>query len=205
MTRMSRNWSRRRRYTPPRSPFRKFLDYCVAFAILGLIVLIVARLDRVETRQTTGAAIVNDGDSITLGAERIRLRGIDAPEYTQTCQKDGADYPCGRRAREALARLVAGKSVSCSGWERDRYNRLLGVCTAGGVDLNRAQVEQGWAVAYGDYDDLEQAARQKGLGIWAGTFERPREWRDTHRMPVEPHHGSAGSMLNWLREMLRLS
>jgi len=202
---MSRIRPRRRRYAPPRSPFRKFLDYCIAFAILGLIVVIVARLDRAETRQANGVAIVNDGDSITLGEERIRLRGIDAPEYTQVCQKDGTDYPCGRRAREALARLIAGKPVTCSGSERDRYDRLLAVCTADGVNLNRAQVEQGWAVAYGDYDDLEQAARRNGVGIWAGTFERPREWRDAHRMPVEPHHGSAGSFLDRLRQMLRLS
>ncbi|MGB3389054.1 MAG: thermonuclease family protein [Pseudaminobacter sp.] len=188
-----------------RNRFGKFLDYCLAAAILGLLVLVSARIDRVETRQVGGTATVNDGDSITLGAERIRLLGIDAPEYRQVCRRNGTEYACGRQAREALVRLVASRDVACSGWERDRYGRLLAVCTAGGVELNRSQVEQGWAVAYGAYDEVEQIARQKRLGIWAGEFERPRQWRDSHGGMAERNHDYLGAMLNWLREILRFS
>src|SRR5437868_12664964 len=116
---MSRSWSPRlrRRYAAPRpiSPWRKLLDYGLAVVILGLLILLAARLDRVETRQTQGAAIINDGDSITLGTERIRMRGIDAPEYTQTCRRNGVDYACGTLARESLVRLIAGRPVTCSG------------------------------------------------------------------------------------------
>ncbi|TIT92457.1 MAG: thermonuclease family protein, partial [Mesorhizobium sp.] len=100
---MSRSWSRgpRRRYAPrpPRSLWRRLLDYGLTAIVLGLFILVAARLDRFETRKEQGTAIVNDGDSLTLGTERIRMRGIDAPEYTQTCRKEGADYPCGRLAR----------------------------------------------------------------------------------------------------------
>src|SRR4051794_13314220 len=98
---------RRRSYAaPPRSLFRRLLDYALTAAILALLALVAARLDRVETRKIAGDAVISDGDSITLKGERIRLRGIDAPEYNQTCQKSGATYPCGRRSREALARLT---------------------------------------------------------------------------------------------------
>ncbi|TKB23363.1 MAG: thermonuclease family protein, partial [Mesorhizobium sp.] len=94
---MSRSWSRwprQRYYAPrPRSLWRRLMDYGLTLIVLGLLILLAARLDRVETRKTEGAAIVNDGDSITLGSERIRMRGIDAPEYSQICRKDGADYP----------------------------------------------------------------------------------------------------------------
>ncbi|RUZ03354.1 thermonuclease family protein, partial [Mesorhizobium sp. M7A.F.Ca.CA.001.12.2.1] len=155
---MSRSWSprpRRRYVARPRSLWRRLVDYGLAVIILGLLILLAARLDRVETRKTQGVAIINDGDSITLGTERIRMRGIDAPEYTQTCRKNGADYSCGTLARQSLVRLIAGKPVSCTGWQRDRYGRLLGDCTAGGKDLNRAQVEAGWAVAYGDFESEE--------------------------------------------------
>lgn len=203
MTRMSRYRPRRQPSARPRSAFRIVLDICLALAILGMLAVVATRIDRVAMRQTIGSVTVNDGDTITLNGERIRLLGIDAPEYMQSCRKDGADYPCGRQAREAMVRLAAGKTVTCEGWERDRYGRLLAVCKAGGVDLNRALVEQGWAVAYGDYDDAERLARKRRAGIWAGSFEQPRDWRAAHAGATEPRHDSGGSMLDWLREIFR--
>lgn len=198
--------SRRRAYPAPRrSLFRRLLDYGLTTAILVLLAVVAARLDRVETRRISGEAVINDGDSITLKGERIRLRGIDAPEYNQTCEKDGTSYPCGRRAREALASLAKGGTIECSGWERDRYGRLLGVCTSGGVNLNRRQVEAGWAVAYGDYTDAEQAARQRGAGLWAGSFERPRDWRVEHGAMAEGEHDLVARVLNWLRAIFGFS
>ena len=64
--RASGGLSRRRIPAPPRSLFRRLLDYALAAAILFLLALVAARLDRVETRKVSGDAIVNDGDSITL-------------------------------------------------------------------------------------------------------------------------------------------
>ncbi|MER8442851.1 thermonuclease family protein [Mesorhizobium sp. M1066] len=204
---MSRSWSprsRRRYVARPRSLWRRLVDYGLAVIILGLLILLAARLDRVETRKTQGVAIINDGDSITLGTERIRMRGIDAPEYTQTCLRNGADYSCGTLARQSLVRLIAGKPVSCTGWQRDRYGRLLGDCTAGGKDLNRAQVEAGWAVAFGDFESEEAVARAGKAGIWAGTFDRPQDWRDSHHGEVvEKKHGTLASIGDAVREIFR--
>lgn len=204
---MSRSWSQRpgRRPYParPRSPWRRFFDYALAVLFLALIALVVARLDRVSTRQQSGTAIVNDGDTITLSNERIRLRGIDAPEYMQLCRKDGADYPCGKQSQQALAKLIGGRAVSCSGWQRDRYDRLLGDCRAGDVDLNAEQVRAGWAVAFGDYDLEEAAARRARAGIWAGSFDEPREWRRSHEGRLEPKHGALASAGDMLRGLFR--
>ncbi|RUT96972.1 thermonuclease family protein [Mesorhizobium sp. USDA-HM6] len=205
---MSRSWSRgpRRRYAPrpPRSLLRRLLDYGLTAVVLGLFILVAARLDRFETRKEQGTAIVNDGDSLTLGTERIRMRGIDALEYTQTCRKEGADYPCGKLARQSLVRLIANRPVSCSGWQRDRYGRLLGDCKAGGTDLNRAQVQAGWAVAFGDFETEEAVARVAKVGIWAGSFEEPQDWRDSHHdQPVESKHGTLASLGDALRELFR--
>ncbi|MDX8447376.1 thermonuclease family protein [Mesorhizobium captivum] len=205
---MSRSWSRgpRRRYAPrpPRSLWRRLLDYGLTAVVLGLFILVAARLDRFETRKEQGAAIVNDGDSLTLGTERIRMRGIDAPEYTQTCRKEGADYPCGRLARQSLVRLIANRPVSCRGWQRDRYGRLLGACKAGDTDLNRAQVQAGWAVAFGDFETEEATARVAKVGIWAGSFEEPQDWRDSHHdQPAERKHGTLASLGDALRELVR--
>lgn len=205
---MSRSWSRRprRRYAParPRTLWRRLLDYALTALLLGLFILVAARLDRFETRKEQGMAIVNDGDSITLGTERIRMRGIDAPEYTQSCRKDGSDYPCGKLARQSLVWLIANRPVSCSGWQRDRYGRLLGDCKAGDTDLNRAQVQAGWAVAFGDFETEETVARAAKAGIWAGSFEEPQDWRDSHHdQPAERRHGTLASLGDALRELVR--
>lgn len=199
--RSSRRW--RRAPAGPRSPWRRLWDWSLTIAILGLLAVLAARLDRTETKSLEGRVVVNDGDSLTLGAERIRLRGIDAPEFEQTCRKNGADYPCGRQARQALVGLIGGRPVSCSGWQRDKYDRLLATCTAGGRELNRSQVEAGWAVAYGGYEAEEFAARRSGVGLWAGSFERPGDWREMHGGMAESEHANWGAVVNWLRQTFR--
>ena len=80
-------------------------DALLTVVILGLFALLAARLDTTQTYKPEGRAIINDGDTITIGSERIRLRGIDAPEQDQICNGDGGQYPCGRRSREALVSL----------------------------------------------------------------------------------------------------
>lgn len=177
----------------------------LAAAILGLLALVAARLDRVETRQAVGSAVVNDGDSLTISGQRIRLRGIDAPEYAQVCNKDGAGYRCGQMARSALVDLIAARPVTCTGWERDRYDRLLATCVAGAVELNRTLVREGWAVAYGDFESEERMARDSRSGLWAGEFERPRLWRDSHGGMVESAHDVFGAIMNGLRAIFRIS
>jgi endonuclease YncB( thermonuclease family) len=204
---MSRTWQREpQRFRPRsrRSAGRKVLDYGLTIALFALLALLAARLDRIGTRNEQGAARVNDGDTITLGQERIRLRGIDAPEYTQTCERNGEDYACGRMARQALVDLIGGRQVFCAGWQRDRYGRLLGDCLAGDVDLNRALVGAGWAVAYGGYEAEERKARAAKAGIWAGSFNRPQDWRRVHDRPDERPHDTFGSLGDAFRELFRL-
>jgi len=194
---------RPRSRTRPRRSRRLLTDAMLALAILAMLGLVATRLDRVETRQTVGSAVVNDGDSITISGQRIRLRGIDAPEYAQTCRKGGADYRCGQSARSALVALIAGQPVTCTGWERDRYGRLLGACVAGSTELNRMLVREGWAVAYGDFESEERQARESRSGLWAGEFDRPRQWRESHGGMAEGVHDVLGMAINWLREIFR--
>ncbi|MFI0846264.1 thermonuclease family protein [Mesorhizobium sp. IMUNJ 23232] len=186
------------RRSTSRGLFRRAFDLFLAVVILGLLALLAARLDRVETLRPAGVAIVNDGDTITIAGEKIRLRGIDAPEYSQTCLRAGIKYACGREAREALRKLIGAKPVACAGWQRDRYGRLLGDCKAGSTDLNRSLVEQGWAVAFGGFEAEELAAQRAGRGLWAGEFERPRQWRETHGSMVEDDHGRLGTLWGWI-------
>jgi len=168
--------------------WRAVADWAAVLLLFGACGLLVARLDRLASRQMEGAAAIVDGDTLTLAGTRIRLRGMDAFERGQTCRRGGAGYDCGAEATTALAGLVGGRRVACEGRERDRYGRLLAVCTAGGRDLNAAMVSAGWAVAYGAYDVEEFRARAAGAGAWAGAFEPPSEWRGVHGgRPESPH------------------
>ena len=178
-----------------------FAGTIATILIFAALAVLASRLDRAATLHAEGRPTVNDGDTITLGGERIRLKGIDAPEYRQTCRRDGREWPCGRRAREALGDMVGGRGITCAGWERDRYGRLLAVCHAGEADINRRMVEEGWAVAYGNYGDAEAAARRAGRGLWAGEFERPRDWRRSHGGIAESTHDGFSAIFNWLRQL----
>lgn len=142
-------------------------------------------------------ARVLDGDSLVLAGREIRLLGVDAPEYNQTCvnKNRGTEFSCGKQARSHLAKLVNGKTVVCNGWEHDRYDRLLAQCKAGETDLNRRMVRDGWAVSFGDYGSEEEIAKRQGAGLWSSSFETPSQWRENNR---EAHRSSVfGWMLAW--------
>ncbi|MBX6375267.1 MAG: thermonuclease family protein [Acetobacteraceae bacterium] len=128
-----------------------------------------------------GRARVIDGDTIEVAGRRVRLHGIDAPERDQACERGGRSYACGEEATRALAQLLAGREVRCAGRGQDRYGRVLAVCRAGGADIGEAMVRAGWAVAFRryaeDYASAEAAARRERLGLWAGRFDAPEDWR----------------------------
>lgn len=135
----------------------------------------------------TGEATVVDGDTLVIGAERIRLHGIDAPESNQDC---GDGWPCGREATRAVEELTRGKSIRCEGDTRDRYDRLIAVCYAGPVDIGGDLVRRGLALAYRTYStayvEHEDEARQHGRGMWSGAFVAPWDWRRGVTLPENP-------------------
>ena len=162
--------------------FRTIRDGVTAFAMLALIWLIAAKLNDQPETLHSGTFHAADGDSLAIGGERMRLKGIDAPELVQSCERNGRPWSCGREARDALQRLVAGADTQCGGTERDQYQRLLVICRRGTLDINGEMVRTGMAVSYGDYRRQEDEARARRSGLWAGTFERPRDFRDDERL-----------------------
>lgn len=139
-----------------------------------------------------GRLHVGDGDSLTLDGVRIRLLGIDAPEYGQSCALVGERHPCGREAREHLLHLIAGRPVTCTGSRHDRYGRRLGRCRAGDTDLNAEMVRSGWALAYDGHEREEAEARAHGRGLWSGEFVRPEDFRRDKR-----EHRDRGWFEHW--------
>lgn len=133
-----------------------------------------------------GVASVVDGDTLDIHGQRVRLWGVDAPESSQTCTVAGKVAQCGQAAALALADFIGQKTVSCTRKDTDRYGRLVGVCSVAGVEVNRWQVEQGNALAYVQYggavyNEAEARARAARLGVWAGEFVKPWDFRAARR------------------------
>jgi endonuclease YncB( thermonuclease family) len=153
-------------------------------AILLLLAVLLPRAsgaaDHVE-----GMAFVIDGDTIEIQDERIRLWGIDAPEIAQRCTEDGASYPCGLDSSQELRKRIGRKPVSCVRRDTDRYGRMVALCTVADIDISRWMVQQGQAIAFRryslDYVEDEDAARAAKVGIWAGEFQDPSEFRHQSR------------------------
>ena len=133
--------------------------------------------------ELAGKPRIVDGDTLDLAGKKIRLFGIDAPEGKQTCTLDGKAWACGIEARDALARLIDGKPITCQQRDIDRYKRIVAVCHVEGLDLNGAMVRQGWALAYRRYSrayvEAEDEARLAVVGIWRAKVTEPWEWRQS--------------------------
>jgi endonuclease YncB( thermonuclease family) len=109
---------------------------------------------------------VIDGDSIEVGAEELRLLGINAPERTE-CY--------GPEATAALRALTEGPAISWMPEGSDQYGRTLAVVDAGlPSSVNVMMVEQGMAIAVTVDSQIsdtlmqaEEGARRLGIGMWA--------------------------------------
>jgi endonuclease YncB( thermonuclease family) len=174
----------RLRRGPPRSIGRTATESFVFILVLAIVLAGLKFSGLLSIDE--GPVRVIDGDSLWRGEAEIRLSGIDAPEYRQTCKdKSGQDWACGQNAARALKQLIGGRDVACEIRDTDRFERLVAVCKAGEVDLNQEMVRQGWAISFGTlgvgYASAEAQARNDRRGIWRGNFERPQDWRRRHQ------------------------
>src|SRR6476661_4678042 len=130
----------------------------------------------------TGVPKIREGDSIVIGAARIRLGGIDAPSTDQLClNTKGERWTCGAAARDELIKHVGTKSWTCHTRTTDRRGRVVARCEVEGEDIQKWMASNGWALAYTrvsrDYEADEKAAREAKAGMWQGAFIAPWDWR----------------------------
>ena len=180
---------------------RLFRDGVTTFALLAVLGLLALKMNNRPELIQTGRFYVVDGDTLSSDGERFRLLGIDAPEYRQRCRRDGADWACGEEARRTLNTLINAGVPECRGRERDRYRRLLVTCMAGKLDINGEMVRSGMALSYGGYAAEEQAARQAKAGVWAGDFERPKNYRREEHMEQSDRGDPFAGVIEYLRQL----
>lgn len=140
----------------------------------------------------TGKVVrVSDGDTFVLLIEgnkqvRVRLHGIDAPEMS-------GGQPYCRQSRQALADMIAGRTVSVKVHNYDRYKRAVGtVIDKKGVDVNLQMIKTGMAWHYSHFDDTpaysraEKEARNGRKGLWKDKNPvNPYQWRKRNRQKHE--------------------
>tara|TARA_R110002167_G_scaffold240175_3_gene445373 strand:- start:3392 stop:4141 length:750 start_codon:yes stop_codon:yes gene_type:complete len=162
----------------------------LSFFFLAVLAVASLGVDQAEGREISGRAHVVDGDTINIGANKIRLSGFDAPESKQSCRRDDAVYNCGLVATEALRQLTVGQTVRCQTSEKDRYGRWIGTCFVNDLNVGAWMVSKGYAVAYRRYSSAyiadEEAAKAQGRGLWAGSFVMPWDWRRGKRLVEAP-------------------
>ena len=132
---------------------------------------------------------VTDGDSLEIDGKKIRLIGIDSPEYDQECENFAKEkYLCGKMASRHMQEMVdigltRGDKIKCRQMGTDRYKRSLSECYLGKVNLNEEMVRSGWAVTYRHdmYKEAEEEAKSAKRGIWQGKFMRPELHRILNR------------------------
>jgi endonuclease YncB( thermonuclease family) len=130
----------------------------------------------------TGTATIIDADTIVIRSERIRLRGVDAPETDQICLNNrGAPWNCGIDARDQLIRHIGSRETSCITNGQDAFGRWLATCSTNEGDLSAWLVREGFGLAFIRYSNSyvteEAVARSGQKGMWAGAFIAPWDWR----------------------------
>jgi micrococcal nuclease len=162
--------------------------------VLSPVAIGQARDDAVLPGTVVG---VVDGDTADVrldsGMIRVRLHAVDAPER---------DQPHGAASKQALSKLVYGKSVNVEPIEQDRYDRLVARIWLDGLDVNAEMIKQGAAWVYRRYADdpaycvYEKAARDLKRGLWALPVDQraaPWEWRRRKTLEYRFTDYAAGS------------
>lgn len=108
----------------------------------------VSEQDPSQFEAAAGTLKVVDGDTVRFRGRRLRLLNIDAPEVRD--YRCPAELDAGRRAKEALEQLIAGKAITIrfSG-DHDQYGRDLVDLIVEGQDIAQVLIDRKLALPFG--------------------------------------------------------
>ena len=146
------------------------------------------------TADVSGTIRVIDADTFDVGATRVRLHAIDAPELDQNCEtQNSVPFACGQWATNQVRLRFEGENAQCSPRDVDKYGRIVAKCRVGDADMGEIIVSEGWAFAYRryglDYDLAEKSAFVTGRGLHRFSVQSPAQFRAQKvkaRAPVDP-------------------
>lgn len=136
---------------------------------------------------------VYDGDTLTAYGHdvevKVRLLGIDAPELSVGFGQP--DQPFSNEAKAFLVELILNKNVDINGFGLDDSNRILGVISVNGMNVNLEMIKAGLAEVCRNrsagsdivlYRRAEADAQKAKRGMWSleKYYVSPKDWRRKH-------------------------
>ena len=154
-----------------------------------MLAMLISMSVNAAPKAITGNVRVIDGDTLehVQTGEKIRLKGIDAPESDQLCTNtSGHQIACGLDSTAILTQLIGQGTVYCEQQDIDAYQRWIATCwNEQQIQINAYMVQKGYALAFRKYDttyvSLERHARKLQLGLWQFSFISPWEHRAQER------------------------
>jgi micrococcal nuclease len=131
-----------------RMPFQRYAGFAILL-VVALAAVLYGEVSPPAAPLTSADRIsVYDGDTIRVNGERIRILGLDTPEYGNNarCRSEAVTA---EEAKQALRRLIARGDVTISRRGTDRYGRTLARVTVDGRDVADTLIAQGLARPYG--------------------------------------------------------
>ncbi|XWN32334.1 MAG: thermonuclease family protein [Devosia sp.] len=118
--------------------------------------------------------VIESAGLINARKRNIQLAHIDAPSADHQCtDSQGTVWPCGRRARTALRRLVRRRALECSDVKsiyQPPEGPSISTCLVAKTDLSRWLIEQGWATptktAPEEWTAVHEEAKAAGRGVY---------------------------------------
>jgi micrococcal nuclease len=165
-----------------KNSWHRLMRYSAGLIMVFVLAVPLPSMGQLSARTWEAKVVrVADGDSLEVEKDgqryRIRLYGIDSPEYGQ---------PGGQEAGRFTRTMVMSRTVTMKTMDKDRYGRTVALVWSGGRLVNRELVRNGWAWVYPKYcreqplckdlEALERGARKQELGLWREQNPLP-PWR----------------------------
>jgi endonuclease YncB( thermonuclease family) len=117
--------------------FKKLHFSLISLIFLITLISLTANLYfYLHLREENRVVEVVDGDTFQLvSGKRIRLMGVDAPEY---------DRCGGKEAKEKLTSLILGKTIILKEETKEAYGRSLSLVYQGKNFINEMMLVEGW-------------------------------------------------------------
>jgi micrococcal nuclease len=165
---------------------RKVLQFVFLLLISTFSWFSTEAAENTSNRYSARVVHIIDGDTFEVQKattlQRIRLWGIDTPEW---------DQPYAKEAKRYLKEILYKQIVVVAPLYVDSYGRVVAKVFLRGTSVNRDLVEKGYAWVHvffckeeicKSWKNLEKNARRKKIGLWGeGQAIAPWHWKRINR------------------------
>jgi len=151
--------------------------------MMGLVVSVVLNVVlgyKMYSRGEQKILVTNvvDGDTFDIkSGERVRMYGINAPEYPEGCLS--------RESKNRLVELILNKEIKIIDKGKDNFGRSLGIIYTDKLLINKVLVTEGLAMYEGkenpddremlDIENANNEAKMALRGLWSSKCSQPNK------------------------------